>query len=392
MEKQNLRDGLVRTTNSMYTVFNNLYAILYQNAATQFSTDFMVDPNRNGTEFAKENFGGGSAANGYALVAYYDLSGALAFSTILDTPGYSLQLPPQLYKLNYGVDPYAMNVTDHNYYSFGFYMHNGRAVYFVGMPIFNDTKSPTYGFSLMAFVQTDQLTKTMVSTVSLCLSFVQIKGDYIDPHVSDYGPIVANSKITVPLTSTSQWALDPFTSVSILDPYMYPRSCSSNEVDPDATSIPRVVTTMIIQDMFGNASLMVRTDIKRSVILIGVQSICIATGILIIAIIAVSVITVLFMDFIILRRVLALTKSLRNIIERQDIDGRVHSSFMIIDDEINRLARIINSMLHSLGTASKQCEDALERSSNNEHRDRIIMDSINDFIITMTYVITFYQL
>lgn len=367
----------------MYVQLNNLQKILYQNAATQFSVDFMADPSRDGEKFAGDNFGGTANGNGYELVAYYDLSGALVMKTILDNPGFEIKFPTALQNIRYGIDRFAMSLNN-TYTSYNIFMTDGKLVYIVGMPIFNDTNGPVYGFALMGRVMNTLLMNSITYDTSMCFAFVQIAGDAPNPRLKDYASIISSIRTTVPKVQNSNWDINPTVQDYVLSPYDYPRFCRPTENDPNATVTARVYSTIIMQDMFGIKSLMIRVDMQRQDILLGIQSIVIAVVVLGFVIIVVSIGTVILIDFVLLRRVLALTRSLHKIVLSANVDERVSSGKVLFDDEVNRLAKLINLMLRKMAITQKSLESTLQSASEAEHMNRVIMNTVPDFLITIT--------
>ncbi|NWF76000.1 MAG: diguanylate cyclase [Nitrospirae bacterium] len=126
----------------------------------------------------------------------------------------------------------------------------------------------------------------------------------------------------------------------------------------------------ILKDIYGNPALMLRADLERDIFQHGTKTIFSFIFLLILIGLFLGLIIILFLNKLVLNRILALSKNVRNIAIKRDLTMRIPVEG---GDELSTFSEEMNRMLEELNRA-----DMLLRESEEKFRD--IFKNANDMI------------
>ncbi|EFC38310.1 RGS domain-containing protein [Naegleria gruberi] len=140
-------------------------------------------------------------------------------------------------------------------------------------------------------------------------------------------------------------------------------------------------------DLISDGSMVIRTDFDREVYTLGITSFLITWSVMTVMIILLSIGLIIFLEIVVLKRLLKLTNAVRIITNSTNIKERVPN---VGSDELGMLCEDVNNMLDALdATQTILSEDnelmqrLLEKTSLSEQKSRVIMNSIDDFIFSV---------
>ncbi|KAL9651711.1 hypothetical protein ABK040_009326 [Willaertia magna] len=272
------------------------------------------------------------------------------------------------------------------------------------MPITPNSLSESYGVFVFGKYENWDLVNDIASRTQLCLTMYNLDNSsdtslllqsLKESSSSSISEVLTGAPATIinGLTSVSNWVNDRAFKVSVLDgsskSMQYSRQCW---VDPSnnsssATTGERMAAYQMFNDLNGSKGIVLRTDISRSVYQLGITSFLITWGVMTAAVIVLSITIVVFIEAFVLRRVIKLTGSVNSITTNNDVTQRVPKMGL---DEVGILAKNVNRMLHQLELSQQKIEkenilmqQLLEKTSLEEQKSRMVMNAINDFIVTV---------
>jgi len=149
----------------------------------------------------------------------------------------------------------------------------------------------------------------------------------------------------------------------------------------------RMASYQLFADAHGTKSLVIRSDFPRDVMESGWYSFLQTWAVLTAIIVISSLVLVLFIELVVLRRVLTVTGSVREIAKSNNVKQRVPYTG---SDEIGRLSHDINRMLMALEDSQNRLtkdnlvmQELLEKTALEEQKSRTVMNAISDFIVTV---------
>jgi sensor domain CHASE-containing protein len=388
IEQQEAQQGMARIMSALYDECVYMRNLLANNAGTQFSVDFLLEPGGpNPVTFEEDNYPFPNILGmDINYVGYYFLNGTIIFNASWNLNTQTrITYPPQLVTLIPGVTPIAMNVSDPNYFAAGFLISEGNVVMVVASPIYNGSDT-TYGITVFAKNLDLTYVQSLATKCQLCVTFFPYNAtDTSSPVTIEYGPLVNPLKPTIMSTNNGNWPIDMNSPVIIFDGKLSEnRECwSGQQTAPGNISVgARVMNIVPIQDMFGQTTILVRLDMLRTTVLDGITAIVIAVLLLAFILFCVIVGVLLFIELFILRKVAKLQKEVTKITIDQDMRMRVMKNESA--DELGTLTRCINMLLDSIELSAINKKSVLNRMGINEQRSRAIMDGFADFIICCT--------
>jgi PAS domain-containing protein len=251
-------------------------------------------------------------------------------------------------------------------------LDNGKLLYAVSTPIYNSVKSIA-GFVIVGRVQTSTILKSLADNIGSCLTVV----DYTDDVGSFMG--VKGLTGTIPQPTTPTWNIDPNSPITAYDnSFSSNRTCAYNI---NGNVSPRTMGSILMTDARGKPVQVFRIDTDRTNLLIGIAGIFTTFGVLVIILILLSIVMVIFLDRVALRKVAKITTEIEQITVDSNMHARLSGDKKYPTDEFGVLIHCINKMLVSLEEASQRIQNVLSITLANEERARTIMNSINDYIV-----------
>ncbi len=386
IEQTQTRQAMSRVMRSMYDQTKALKNLLSNNAGTQFSVDFVLSPEPDSATFIDDNY---PFVNHVGLgcnhVAYYFPNGTKIFSTGWDlVTGETIPYPPVLETITPGVTPIAMNFTDADYFEAGILSYNNQVMIVVGSPIF-DIDGATYGYCIFARILTPSVVQKMAFNTQLCITVVNYNTTTSKSETAQYGSAVKNLRATVPLSHEGTWSVDQTIPVTPFDgSFLTNRQCwvGSQDAPGNVTTPNRVMTIVPVVDIYGSQVMIMRLDMTRSALSVGLTAILINILVLAFLLVTIIIIILVFMELFLLRRVTRLSREIRNATEGlgQDLDVRINGGRG--KDELSLLTRIINELLYSLQVKNSHTKSFLQKIAYQEQRSRATTNSILDFVIS----------
>lgn len=331
-------------------------------------------------------------------VIYYFKNGTVAvprsidFSTGIISTNLS-SLPTFLQSLS--VDhPLMKNMDSPNTRNGGFYDYNSQLVMLSSSPLtvsdYTD-QSDTSGVLVFGRIMSSSFINALANSAQLCCSF-HLLSDKNDLVVSTYSKKISSVNGTYVFQTTADWAnLDAFTyDVLSSDSSLAKRQCW--KVNGTVLNEQRFAAYELLNDIYGNKLMVVRTDIARDVYLLGIQSVLLAIGLLLVVCAIASLIVIFFIERRVLSRLTSLTTQIQRITASNDTKQRISVSQSTTGtDELGTVSKNINYMLDSLDILLEQqiqeqelLKKLLERISEAEERTTSIMNSIKDIVLTVT--------
>ena len=279
------------------------------------------------------------------------------------------------------------------------------------MPIQDTDYLKSYGVLVFARFQTRDLMSDMSERTQLCLTMYNLdnsndKVSFLKSTMSesDYSTIdkMRDSELTnsinqqtrdwkptiIDSTNVRNWTNNTgdFVKSATYTELRNTQSVLNRQCGESETEETRMTVYQQFYDITRTNTFVMKTDFPRDVYTLGITSFFITWGVMTAMIIILSISVILFLEFIILRRVLKLTRAVREITLNNDSNQRVPS---VGNDELGILSKDVNNMLQTLD-ASQQLltqdnelmQRLLEKMSLSEQKIRVIMNSIDDFIVT----------
>ncbi|KAG2381857.1 hypothetical protein C9374_005649 [Naegleria lovaniensis] len=156
---------------------------------------------------------------------------------------------------------------------------------------------------------------------------------------------------------------------------------------PSESGSTRFSAFKLVNDWSGQQALVIRTDISREVYSLGWFSF-LYTAVAILALVIIMAAAVLvFVEFVVLRRVLKIGRFVRSVTNENDLSRRLVN---VSSDELGDLSADINGMLVALEVSQSKLandnmmmQNILERTAIEEEKSRCILNSITDFVVTV---------
>ena len=282
------------------------------------------------------------------------------------------------------------------------------------MPIQDTDYLTSYGVLVFARYETTELLSDMSARTQLCLSLYNLD-DSEDRYLlknsllNEDNPKQSTDaeNMNVILTETATWSSTTIRGISSITNW---RNNTVSQVQtltvPSVSSSPlisnrfctevdeseggRMVTFQAYSDIVSNKSIVLRTDFARDIYTLGITSFLITWGVMTAMIILLSIAIMIFIEFYVLRRIFKLTFAVRDITHTNNVKQRVPD---VGGDELGLLSKDVNQMLESLDASqtiltedNELMQRLLEKTSLSEQKSRVIMNSIEDFILTVDIV------
>ena len=330
-------------------------------------------------------------------VVYYFKNGTVAvprsidFSTgIIST---SISSLPTFLQYLPSSHPLMKNMDSPNTRNGGFYNYNSQLVMLSASPLsvsdYTD-QSDTSGVLVFGRIMSSKFINALANSAQLCCSF-HLLSDTSDAVVSSYSKQVSSVNGTYVYQTSADWDnLDVFAYEVLSSDSLSKRQCW--KTNGTMLSEQRFASLELVNDIYGNKLMIVRTDIARDVYLLGIQSVLLAIGLLLVVCAIASMIVIFFIERRVLSRLTTLTTQIQRITASNDSKQRVSVSDSTTGtDELGTVSKNINYMLDSLDVLLEQqiqeqelLKKLLERISVAEERTTSIMNSIKDIVLTVT--------
>ncbi|KAG2381296.1 hypothetical protein C9374_006285 [Naegleria lovaniensis] len=252
-----------------------------------------------------------------------------------------------------------------------------------------NNNSDTNGVLVFGRIMSSTFINSIANSAQLCLS-MHLLDDTSDKVVEKFSKRVTSLNGTFVLQTSFDW---PNLAVFAFDPLETTMTLSKRQcyrTDGSTLSEQRFASYVLLNDIYGQPLMIVRTDIARDVYFLGIQSILLAIGLLLLVCLLASVVVILFVEKRVLSRILHLTSRIQEITASNDTKQRI----AVRDgqtDELGKVSKNINYMLNSLDMLVEQqlqeqelLKKLLERISEAEERTSSIMNSIKDIVLTVT--------
>lgn len=252
-----------------------------------------------------------------------------------------------------------------------------------------DNNSDTNGVLVFGRIMSSTFINSIANSAQLCLS-VHLLDDTSDKVVQKFSSRVKSLNGTYILQTSFDW---PNLDVFAFDPLDASMTLSKRQCwksDGSTLAEQRFASYVLLNDIYGQPLMIARTDIARDVYFLGIQSVLLAIGLLLLVCLLASIVVIVFVEKRVLSRILRLTSRIQEITASNDSKQRI----AVKDgqtDELGKVSKNINYMLNSLDMLVEQqlqeqelLKKLLERISEAEERTSSIMNSIKDIVLTVT--------
>ena len=337
------------------------------------------------------------ASSNVDWVLYYFPNGTLAIPRIFNSTTRVIttavsDVPPFLRYLSAN-HPLRVNMNYSTTRNGGYYQYGSDFLVMSSAPLtISDytAGSDTSGFLVFARTMRSKYINDLAVSAQLCVS-IHLLTNTNDVVVKSYTSTVASTNGTYVVQTTPDWEnIGTFaTQVMENDGSLTGRQCW--KTDGSVLTTPRFASFALLNDINGNKLMIVRTDIARDVYYLGIQSLLIAIGLLLVVCIFASVVVIIFVEKRVLSRILSLTTKIQFITASHDSKQRITVKDAHGTDELGSVAKNINYMLDQLDSMVEQqrqeqelLKKLLERISAAEGRTSSIMNSIKDIVLTVS--------
>ena len=247
------------------------------------------------------------------------------------------------------------------------------------------------GLAIFASYITMKLLEEESKRVRLCATFYNVNNTedrkYLEKYFSPTSGQTLDQYISLQASSmvspNDTWTFNgPFKMLAGSVKDTSKRKCVS---DDDGGK--RISSFKILSDSNGVGRVVMRTDLPRDIYNLGWYSFLYTIIAFLVLIIILTFSILLFVEFVVLRRVIKIGSFVRNVTTESDTSKRIQKMGR---DELGNLSRDINKMLEALEFSQEKLardnslmEKILERTALEEEKSRCLLNSITDFIATV---------
>ncbi|KAG2381997.1 hypothetical protein C9374_005789 [Naegleria lovaniensis] len=290
--------------------------------------------------------------------------------------------------------------------------HPNEFIMMVAMPVLTmDTDTQSYGIMIFGMYQSSSFIQDLTAKTQVCISFYDLNSTIgmqvahaMTGYSSDTSSISSYSGLSINALNTT-WLLQNFfyigtfdSSSSVLTSDRYCDTSGSASIagvlEEESIYGERMSSLQILQDVNRENTIMLRADISRNIYLNGINSFLITWGVMTAMLILLSVSVIVFVELVVLRRMIKLTNGVIQITGEWQNDSNAVTKGVKLPkfgkDEIGKLGMRVNYMLSVLEKSFIQlqkehalAQSLLDRTSIEEQKYRNVMNGITDFIITV---------
>ncbi|KAL0481140.1 hypothetical protein AKO1_011194 [Acrasis kona] len=393
-EKKAVSNALRRTTRNIYDITRSQldnqigYAVWDQayKIANNHTESIIENSYRNNYV---DNF---MLSTGIDFVFNYDVNGSMWFNQTYDhitKKNGTLTIPNVFLKLQPN-NPIMVNTAVATSRFAGMLFDGGSVFYVSAYPIVkSDFSTPPAG--MLVWVKNVSRDVTDIAQRSqLCTTILGLSNDnkVMSSAQTYYTNRVSGVNAATFSAENPSWTndLSPF-AVEVLpnDNSLLPGRGCWHSSDLGQLGINRISALGVLSDYNGKKGIIIRSDIDRSLNILGTTSFGLALGVVGGLVIVISIVVLLFVELCVLRPVLRVTHKVSEIRVVNDPSIRVNVKR---GDEIGCMADNINKLLDNLESSQKDIikeqfslQNLLQRIGIEEQRVRTIMNAIPDMII-----------
>lgn len=298
------------------------------------------------------------------------------------------KIPDFLAFLDPQSNPLMMNInssTDATNQGYIYDQYSDSIVAINTVPILHsDQSGPPAGLFLFGRQVSHHIIQDLANTAQNCLTFEPVKDQKTKEELTK---ITVGGGVSLNHTDDSWTEIPPYKVVPLDNGNLDTRVCWNTGFSETNATTDRVAAFTYFDDFEGNPVFILRIDGDRLIVRYGIVALGISLlSMLFVGIIAVVVI-VLFIQICVLKPLKSVSKDVLEIAHEADVSKRVRIKSL---DELGIVAYSINKMLHSLDKAQRKLnieqerlQVVLQRVSYAERRNRSIMNSIPNSIITI---------
>ncbi|KAG2389537.1 hypothetical protein C9374_014097 [Naegleria lovaniensis] len=290
--------------------------------------------------------------------------------------------------------------------------HPNEFVTMVAVPVTTtDTDTNTYGVMVFGKYQSNVIIQDLTAKTQVCISFYNLNstlGVQIAQSmkgIEDVSSQFANYNALTVDADNSTWLLHDFFHVGTFDSssslLSLERHCDTSNsgtiegvLQSDSNNGERISTLQILKDVYQENTVMIRSDISRSLYTTGINSFLITWAVMTAMLILLSTAVVIFVELVVLRRTIRLTHGVLQITNEWNNDSNSITKGAKLPkfgkDEIGKLGLRVNYMLSVLEKSFAQlqkehalAQSLLDRTSLEEQKYRNVMNGLTDFVITV---------
>jgi hypothetical protein len=165
------------------------------------------------------------------------------------------------------------------------------------------------------------------------------------------------------------------------------RECYNMTTGQVTSSEERIVFYLVFEDIFGNKSIVLRSDFPRAIRHLGLSSFGWAYGIVSLIVILCSLLVVLLTELLVVNPMLSLNQYLKRILKSIDtssvIPVRGIREIATLTRRINNMLQVIDESYGQLQRDNAKLTGLLQKVSTEEQKSRTLMNSIVDLIMTV---------
>ena len=261
----------------------------------------------------------------------------------------------------------------------------------VALPIQPNNNSDQNGVFLYGRYMTQSLSDDISVRTQYCTTFFDLTNNedlnLLEDDFKNFQGQLNNKSATKVSIKYQSWADDePFYySYNMKYSSSKRRSCAETYTKEYYTS--RMATYQLYSDYNNSNSIVIRTDFNREIYQVGWTSFMYTCFVLIAIVFTLLIAVMIFVECVVLRRILKIGSTVKSITKTNDISKRVPNSGF---DELGRLCKDINHMLMALEESQVKLakdnqimQQLLEKTALEEQKSRCVMNSISDFIVTV---------
>lgn len=292
-----------------------------------------------------------------------------------------------------------------------------------GMPIQDnyDYNTKTYGLIVFARFDLAEYKQDMANRVQLCITLfnmeywrhryllaIALSGEsapesssyifkqnhewintYLTERVGDWKTTLINGSSSVTKWKDNMAQLNQPLFVdqqNNLYPITENRYCADIEDDGNAYG-SRMATFQKYYDISRNDSIIIRTDFARRVFVLGTNSFIITWAVMTTMILLLSFAIMVFLEVVVIKRVMNFAKSVREITISNNFKKRVKcmgkDELGLLTDDVNNMLETLDESQTVIVSENERIQELLEKTSLSEQHARVIMNAISDFIFTV---------
>ncbi|EFC36662.1 predicted protein [Naegleria gruberi] len=278
------------------------------------------------------------------------------------------------------------------------------------MPVQSTNYDYSRGLVLFAKYQLDEHALDMAERTQLCMTMMNLKNETdLYSFKESIGSLDTNAfssgtdwKVTNITTSSylTDWIDNESSLVQFLDSSeensvkLNNRQCWKDNMNDESSvsfnagsPTDRMASYQAFYTLDGEKSLIIRSDIPRKTFQIGMASFLVVWSVMTFMIVVMSIAIVCFVEMIVLRRVISLSSTVQRVHDTVNYAIRAPK---LGNDELGQLSKDLNTMLGEIEHVQNQLEkdntvmqDLLEKTALEEAKSRCVMNSIDDFIVTV---------